>query len=342
MLSYRIFAVVIVVLLAVAAGCVKVNPDVGAPSDPAAMSLSEVTTAAVVDDQGQAMGVAREDFNADTPTIHLSARINNAPPDTMVTAAWLFFKDANNKEVNRPLYDDSITVMGTRYFSFGHPSPSGGNWEPGQYVIKISVDGKEYANARFKVKAPQKADVPAPTITFFKAEPEAVSWGQAVVLSWSTTSATRVDLSAVGNVQSVGNKIVVPAVSQEYVLTATNSVGATTRKVYVEVTSFNTDKPELVIVDFWVAGDKAYYKIRNVGGAEARETRTGLYVNGVAADQSRVEILAPGQERSYAFPTLKWGYGAQRTYKIPVRVCADDYNNISEYDKSNNCLALDW
>ncbi|MFA5401175.1 MAG: CARDB domain-containing protein [Dehalococcoidia bacterium] len=333
---------VLSVLLIVAAGCVKVNPEVVAPADPAAMSLSEVTTAAVVDAQGQAMGVAREDFNADTPTIYLSARINNAPEDTLVTAAWLFFKDGNNREVNRPLYDDSITLKGTRYFSFGHPPPSGGAWETGQYIIKVIVNGKEYANARFKIKAPQKADVPAPTITFFKAEPEAITWGQAVVLSWSTTAATKVDLSAVGNVQSVGNKIVSPAVSQEYVLTATNSVGTTTKKVFVEVTSFTTDKPELVVVDFWVSGDKAYYKIRNVGGAEARETRTGLYVNGLAADQSRVEILAPGQERSYAFPILKWTYGTQRTYKIPVRVCADDYNNISEYDKANNCLVLNW
>jgi len=332
---------VLSVLLIVLSGCVRVNPDVAPPPDPAAMSLSEVTTAAVVDDQGQAMGVAREDFNADTPTIYLSARINNAPPDTEVTAEWLFFKDSNNKELNRSLYDDSITLQGTRYFSFGHPAPSS-QWEPGQYIIRINVNGREYANARFKVEVPQKADVPAPTITFFKAEPEAITWGQAVVLSWSTTAATKVDLSAVGSVQPVGNKIVTPAVSQEYILSATNSVGTTTKKVYVEVTSFNTDKPELVIVDFWVSGDKAYYKIRNVGGAEAKETRTGLYVNGLAADQSRVEILAPGQERTYAFPILKWTYGANRTYKIPVRVCADDYNNISEYDKNNNCLVLDW
>ncbi len=342
MLNIRLLVALIAILIAVTSGCVKVNPDVGAPSDPAAMSLSEVTTAAVVDDQGQAMGVAREDFNADTPTIYLSARINNALPDTEVTAQWVFFKDINNKEQNRSIYDDSILLKGTRYFSFGHPPPSGNIWEPGQYIIKINVNGREYANARFKIKAPQKADVPAPTITFFKAEPEAITWGQAVVLSWSTTAATKVDLSAVGNVQPVGNKIVTPSVSQEYVLTATNSVGTTTKKVYVEVTSFNTDKPELVVVDFWVAGDRAYYKIRNVGGTEAKETITGLYVHGVAADQSRVEILAPGQERSYAFPTLKWTYGANRTYKVPVRVCADDYYDISEYDKNNNCLVLDW
>jgi len=336
----RMLQAVVIVLLLVTAGCVRVNPDaVSREEGPA--TLSEITTAAVVDAQGQAMGVAREDFTADTPTIYLSARVNNAPVDTQITAGWLFFKDGNNTEVNRPLYDDSITVKGTRYFSFGRAAPSG-SWEPGQYVIKISVDGKEYANASFKVRAPQQADVPAPTITFFKAEPEAITYGQSVVLSWSTTAADSVDLSAAGNVQPTGNKIVNPAVSQEYVLTATNSVGATAKKVLVEVTSFNSDKPELVITDFWAAGDKAYYKIRNVGGAEAKESRTGLYVNGMLADQSRVEILASGQERVYSFPVLKWGYGAQRSYKIPVRVCADDYNNIGEYDEINNCLVLDW
>ncbi len=341
MLKNRLFQAVVFILLLAAAGCVKVNPQAVSQEGAPVLALSDITTAAVVDAQGQAMGVAREDFTADTPTIYLSARVNNAPEDTLITAAWLLFKDADNREVNRPLFDDTITLKGTRYFSFGHPAPSG-VWEPGQYVIEINVNGKEFANARFKVRAPQKADVPAPTITFFKAEPEAITYGQAVVLSWSTTAAGKVDLSAFGNVQAAGNRIVTPAVSQEYILTATNSVGATTKKVYVEVTSFNTDKPELVITDFYVSGDRAFYKIRNVGGAEAKETRTGLYVNGLAADQSRVEILAPNQERVYSFPTLKWSYGTQRTYKIPVRVCADDYNNISEYDKNNNCLVLDW
>jgi len=336
----RFFLAVIAALLLISTGCVKVNPDAVNPEGVPA-TLSEITTAAVVDAQGQAMGVAREDFTADTPRIYLSARVNNAPVDTQITAGWLFFKDGNNIEVNRPLYDDSITVKGTRYFSFGRPAPSG-SWEPGQYIIQIRVNGKEYANARFKVKAPQQADVPAPTITFFKAEPEAITYGQSVVLSWSTTAATKVDLSAVGSVQTIGNKIVNPATSMDYVLTATNAVGTTAKKLRVEVTSFNSDKPELVITDFWAAGDKAYYKIRNVGGAEARESLTGLYINGMLADQNRVEILAPGQERVYSFPALKWSYGAQRAYKTPVRVCADDYNRIGEYDELNNCLVLDW
>jgi hypothetical protein len=329
---------IILIPIAIFAGCIKVNN----PEETKGLAtLSEITTAAAVDAQGQAMGVAREDFTADTPTIYLSARVNTAPEDTQITARWVFFKDGSNREVNRSLFDDSVTVKGTRYFSFGHPAPSG-TWEPGQYVIEIKVDGKEFANARFKVKALQRADVPAPTITFFKAEPEAISFGQSVVLSWSTTAADRVDLSVIGNVQPTGNKIVNPFTSVEYVLTATNTVGTTAKKLRVEVTSFNSDKPDLVITDFWIEGDKAFYKIKNIGGVEAKESLTGIYINGLAQDQSRVEMLAPSQERAYSFPSLKWSYGTQRNYKIPVRVCADDYNRIGEYDEINNCLVLDW
>ncbi len=338
MIRKLVFCACLLLALSLALACIKVNnPDES--KGPA--TLSEITTAAVVDAQGQAMGVAREDFTADTPTIYLSARVNAAPENTQITASWIFFKDSNNKEVNQPLFDDSITVKGTRYFSFGHPAPSG-SWEPGQYVIQIKVDGKEFANGRFTVKALQKADVPAPTITFFKAYPEAISFGQSVVLSWSTTAADKVDLNVVGNVPAIGNRIVNPFTSVDYTLTATNAVGSTAKTLHVEVTSFLSDKPDLVITDFWAQGDKAFYKIRNIGGVEAKESITGIYINGLAQDQSRVDILAPSQERTYSFPTLKWSYGTQRNYNIEVRVCADDYGDIGEYDKTNNCLVLDW
>ena len=328
----------IFIFLVISAGCIKMK-DTEETKGPA--TLSEITTAAVVDAQGQAMGVAREDFSADTPTIYLSARVNTAPENTQITANWIFFKDNNNKEVNQPLFDDSVTVKGTRYFSFGHPAPSG-SWAPGQYVIQIKADGKEFANARFKVKALQKADVPAPTITFFKAEPEAISSGQSVVLSWSTTAADRIDLSVVGKVPATGNKIVNPAVSMEYTLNATNAVGTTAKTLRVEVTSFNSDKPELVITDFWIQGDRAYYKIRNIAEVQSKSSTTYLFIEGNYRDSSLVEALAPGQERTQTFPNYNWIYGASRTYRLPVRVCADARNEIGEYDEYNNCLIVEW
>ena len=336
MINKLVLCACLLLALSMASACVRVKNTQEGPA-----TLSEITTAAVVDAQGQAMGVAREDFTADTPTIYLSARVNSAPEDTQITARWIFFKDSSNREVNQPLFDDSVTVKGTRYFSFGQSSPSA-SWEPGQYVIEIAVNGKEYANARFRIKALQQADVPAPTVTFFKAEPEAISYGQSVVLSWSTTAADRVDLSAVGKVQATGNTIVNPAVSMEYTLTATNSVGATAKTVSVEVTSLNSDKPELVITDFWTEGDKAYYKIRNIAKVQSKASTTYLYIEGNYRDSSLVEVLAPGQERTQVFPNYNWTYGASREYRLPVRVCADARNQIGEYDEYNNCLIVEW
>ena len=338
MLRLNLLLAVILISMTLSAGCLKVKNtgDSGGP-----VALSEITTAAVVDAQGQAMGVAREDFTADTPTVYLSARVNSAPENTQITAHWIFFKDSSNREVSQALFDDSITVKGTRYFSFGHPAPSG-NWEPGQYIIEIKVNGKEFANARFKIKALQKADVPAPTITFFKAEPEAISAGQSVVLSWSTASADRVDLSAAGKVMATGNKIVNPAVSMEYTLSATNAIGTTSKTLRVEVTSFNSNKPELVITDFWTEGDKAYYKIRNIAEVQSQASTTYLYIEGNYRDSSLVEVLAPGQERTQTFPNYNWTYGASRAYRLPVRVCADARNQVGEYDEYNNCLIVEW
>ena len=333
---YPFIIIILAVLLAVA--CVKVrNPE--ETKGPA--TLADITTAAAVDAKGQAMGVVREDFVASTPTIYLSFSVNLAPENTQLAAKWKLFKDSTGKQVDQNLFDDSMTVKGTRYVSFGHQAPSG-EWEIGQYVIEISVNGKEVANSRFIVREVKKADVPAPTITFFKAEPEAISTGQSVVLSWQTTDADRVDLSATGKVPANGNKIVNPVNSMEYTLSATNSVGTTSKKLRVEVTSFISDKPELVIVDFWVEGNKAYYKIRNISEVQARPSTTYLFIEANYRDSSLVEVLAPGQEMTLVFPNYNWTYGAARTYKLPVRVCADARNEIGEYDENNNCLIVDW
>lgn len=191
-----------------------------------------------------------------------------------------------------------------------------------------------------------------PTILFFKAMPEAISTGQAVTLSWSTRDATSVTLSGIGDVPPTGNKIVVPVNSREYTLTASNKAGSTSLAVSIDVTSYISDKPDLTIIDFRVEGKKACYKIKNIGqtavipesytNPNARPSLTYLYVDGTYRDASRVEVLAPGEERELCFPNYEWTHGSTRTFSLPVRICADVQNQIGEYDKNNNCLVLDW
>ncbi|RPJ63515.1 MAG: hypothetical protein EHM12_02100, partial [Dehalococcoidia bacterium] len=304
------------------------------------LSLSEVSTAGSVSPDGQPLSISST-FLANTPVIYVTAKIVNAPEDTNVSARWVYVRDDAGKTINQQLSEDSATAKGTRYISFSRQA-SAGAWGSGQYSVSLLVNGKEMTNTQFTVQPVQKADVPAPTISFFKAVPEAISTGQSVTLSWNVTGATLVQISTIGTVPPVGNVIVTPVNSVEYQLTAKNNAGTTAMKTYITVTSFNTDKPELVITDFRVEGNKAYYKIKNIGGVNAKSSTTFLYIEGTKRSSSLADILPIGEEREQYFPNFEWTYGSSRTFKLPVRICADGLNQIGEYDENNNCLVVDW
>jgi hypothetical protein len=317
-------------------GCVKLQTP---SSSQGPFSLSEVTTASSVSPEGQPLSVARV-FLASTPAIYVTAKVNNAPENTSITARWFYVKDETGKTVNQQLSEDAATAKGTRYVSFSRQST--GAWDSGEYSVSLLMNDKEITNVQFTVQPIQKADVPAPTISYFKAVPEAISTGQAVTLSWNVTGADTVQISTIGTVAAAGNVIVTPVNSVEYELTATNNAGSTVMKVNIKVTSFNTDKPDLVITDFHVEGDKAYYKIKNIGGVYAKQSTTFLYVEGDRRASSLVDILAAGEEREQYFPNFVWPYGTNRSNNIHLRICADGLDQIGEYDETNNCLTVDW
>lgn len=339
--------IVIILLALITTGCIRVNiPD----SNKGPVTIGNVAVATSVSAEGQPLSVS-SNFLANTPSIYVSAQVTNAPENTAVGAKWFYVKDASGKAINQALFEDSTMVKGTKYVAFNHV-PASGAWSPGQYSISILLNNTETTNTTFTIQPVQQANVPAPTISFFRATPEAINTGQAVTLSWSTTGATTVSIAGMGNVPAVGNRVIVPVNSREYTLTAINNAGTTSLTVSINVTSYISDKPDLTITDFWVEGTKAYYKIKNIGQTKvmsdaytnpnAKESMTYLYVQGDYRDASRVEVLAPGEERTLSFSNYPWPYGTNRTYKIPIRICADAQNLIGEYDKDNNCLILDW
>ena len=85
MVNNRLYLAVVFVLLLTAAGCIKVNPN-AVNQGPA--TLSEVTTATAVSADGQPTAVASL-FLASTPTIYISAKVNNAPDNTTVGVKWI-------------------------------------------------------------------------------------------------------------------------------------------------------------------------------------------------------------------------------------------------------------
>jgi len=329
---------IILVLITLSPGCIKVNPDAVSQGP---TSLSEVTTATSVSADGQALTVARL-FLASTPTIYVSAKVNNAPENTSVGIKWFYVKDESGNIQNQQLAEESTTVKGTRYVSFSR-QPVTGTWGGGQYSATLSLHGKEITSTQFTVNPVQQAVQQAPTISYFRAQPESIMIGQAVTLSWLVNDATRVVISPIGSVSPAGSQIVIPANSAEYVLTATNAAGSTSMKASVRVTSYISDKPDMTVTDFWVEGKKAYFKIKNIGGVNTvKPTVTYLYIDGAYRASALNNMLSAGQETTQSFPNYDWPYGTQRSYTKPVQVCSDAQDVIGEYDENNNCLNLSW
>lgn len=74
---------------------------------------------------------------------------------------------------------------------------------------------------------------PAPTVSSFSVDRTSITIGQSVTFSWCADGATSVSISGVGSVSSCGNRSFTPLGSREYVLSATNAGGTTTRSVTV-------------------------------------------------------------------------------------------------------------
>jgi len=331
----RILAIILI-CLTFSPGCLKVNPDAAGPT-----SLSEVTMASAVTADGQPLAVAST-FLANTPNVYVTARVNNAPEGTTVGVKWVYLKDASGNAQNQQLAEESATVKGTRYVSFSR-QPVTGTWGSGQYSATLSLNGKDISTAQFTVNPVQQAVQQAPTITYFRAQPESIMAGQAVTLSWLVNDATKVQISPIGNVSAAGSQIVTPANSAEWVLTASNAVGNTSMKAGVRVTSYISDKPDMTVTDFWVEGNKAFFKVKNIGGVNTvKPATTYLYIDGAYRASGLTDILSAGQERAQSFPNYDWPYGTQRNYSRAVRVCSDAQDVIGEYDENNNCLNLSW
>ena len=184
-----------------------------------------------------------------------------------------------------------------------------------------------------------------PAISFFTASPASISSGQRTTLSWDVSGATTVTIQPeIGTVGPSGSLQLSPPATITYTLTATNEAGSANAAVILSVTPVVAGKPDLVITDIWLSGETVYYKIKNQGNAEARPTRSALYVLDFKEATGYVDSLAAGEEKTESFSNWSWpylggpGFGGFAPKPFDVKVCADAENDIEENDKSNNCL----
>jgi hypothetical protein len=110
------------------------------------------------------------------------------------------------------------------------------------------------ATARVTVALQQPSDWP--TIHSFTATPSTVSAGGAAILSWEVTGASTLSLDhGIGTV-SGSSRVVSPAVTTTYTLTATNARGSVGASVVVTVTPADVD-----VIDDFSADDRFNYAV---------------------------------------------------------------------------------
>lgn len=74
---------------------------------------------------------------------------------------------------------------------------------------------------------------PPPTIGSFSVDRTTITIGQSVTFTWCADGATSVSISGVGGVSSCGSRLFTPLGTRDYVLSASNAGGTTTRTVRV-------------------------------------------------------------------------------------------------------------
>ena len=197
---------------------------------------------------------------------------------------------------------------------------------------------------------------PRPDINYFTATPETISLGQSITLSWDVSNATSATIDpSVGQADPRNGSVQLsPTRSTTYTLTATNAGGDITSKLTVTVTEAVTGMSDLVVTDIWLAGSIVYYKIKNQGNAEAKLSRSYLYVNDVEEASGYAESLAAGQEKTESFSNWPWTYGTGigggalgpgtvlDIEPYSVKICADGDDAVGESAERNNCTTETW
>lgn len=222
-----------------------------------------------------------------------------------------------------------------------------GNWSlETQGTVNVTTDVDE-GMAEPEDTTPPPADPgsstpPAtpPVIANFNAVPQNISAGGSSTLSWNVSNATVVTINnGVGSVGLTGTRVVSPASTTTYTLTASNMAFFTQAGVQVSVAPVSIARPDLIIEDIWSSSGKIYYRVRNQGTAASATSIAKLSVDGLVKATDSVPSLAAGTGSTQYFSGYNWSCsGASDTIKVD----ADSGSAITELNETNNSLTKTW
>ncbi len=281
-------------------------------------------------------------FWIDSPQVCCSARVSGAVPDTTIKASWAFVKSGLPKEANPVIREDTAVVDRDCLIGFKLPAPPDG-FIIGDYRIDLSIGEAPRASGVFSIQ--KDPSIPIPRINSFTADPPGITAGQATVLKWSVTGASRVDIQpAPGTAAAEGSQAVNPPVDTTYKLYAISRGGYSCSALTVNVAPLIREKPDLQVLEFWGSGNVLHYRLKNNGDLSSCPSMTYLYRNDLLESKDYVAPLLPGEERVEALQQYhfspKFGSGGSEatTDAVNIRICANAEAACVESNDTNNCL----
>jgi hypothetical protein len=139
-----------------------------------------------------------------------------------------------------------------------------------------------------------------PVIGTFSSSPSTINPGGTQTLMWNVTGANSVSIdNGIGQVDVVGSRVISPASSTTYTLTATNSAGTITSSAVTTVNSVapSTDRTPPVIAEFSsnLNSDGSSTLVWNVTGADT--VSIDQYIGIVSA--SGTKLVSPNSSTVY-------------------------------------------
>jgi len=156
----------------------------------------------------------------------------------------------------------------------------------------------------FTIQAPAAQITPpsgqVPVIGTFSSSPSSINPGGIQTLMWNVTGANTVTIdNGIGQVDVAGSRVISPALSTTYILTATNSSGTSTRSSVATVNTVapSTDRIPPVIAEFSsnLNSDGSSTLVWNVIGADMVSISQNIGI----VDASGTKLVAPAQGTTY-------------------------------------------
>ena len=200
---------------------------------------------------------------------------------------------------------------------------------------------------------PPVATATRPSILEFSVEPSTVERGQSALLKWSVSNATQISIdNGIGEVQSSGNRRVIPSESTTYRLTASSTAGSVTATTTVNVTSppppsVTTPKTTTQTFESAVStmlNDAFFDYDSNVIRADARDvlTRDADALKKIFADFPNGSIIVEGHCDERGSAEYNLGLGDQRassakSFLVELGVPGDRLKTVSYGKERPQC-----